>query len=351
MKKLLIIIILLYCKNIVMGQTALPTRKIQRAPKVAVVNNIEGSEAAKMAMVFLDSLRQQNSNGALEFTQRNASLAEMQALSNALKKKFDSVGLAKKNYTDSINKSNTPGHSYIATIYGLGNISNSQSGSSITPSANIFADIFPLNKKEDLKISLGYNLGVNVDSTKLDSVQLSGLFFPDQSKSGFISRVGYNLIPLLCPKIDSIGGTDSGYQVKSMLEPYLCYNYYKMNIQGKVSDSSKIQTATWMFGLNMSRQFSKGDNDFTISVSPYYKLTTITNGTFGLYKTIFQKSIDPAISPRTLRFLGVNSSLQLNKLLFSFIYEELLNKELKNTPIWGGYFTLRATVTGDFFHF
>jgi hypothetical protein len=351
MKKILIIIVLLYCKSIVIGQTALPTRKIQRAPKVAVVNNVESTDAAKIAIVILDSLYNKHANGVIDFTQKNTRLAELEGLSHALKIKFDSVGTDKKKYADSINKLNVPGHSYIATIYGLGNISNSRSGSGITPSANIFADIFPLNKKEDLKISLGYNLGVNVDSTKIDSAQLSGLFFPDQSKSGFISRVGYNLIPLLCHQIDSIGGTDSGYQVKSMLEPYISYNYYKMNIQGKVSDSSKIETSTWLFGLNMSRQFSKGDNDFTISVSPYYKLTTITNGTFGLYKTIFQKSIDPAISPRTLRFLGVNSSLQLNKLLFSFIYEGLLNKELKNTAIWGGYFTLRATVTGDFFRF
>ena len=230
------------------------------------------------------------------------------------------------------------------TLYGLGNISSTLSGDGIKPSANILADILPFDRK--LKLTLAYNLATELDSTRIDSIQLSNLFMLDNSRSGFFARVGYNLL-----KSDNDIRIDrpGGYTIFNSIEPFIEYDYFKLNIKSAHKDSSKIQTSSLVMGCNFSRFFKKEENFYGIAISPFFKITGISDATVGLYRSLFKNTIEPQKNPNTFYFWGVNTSMQINRFVFTFIYNRLLNESLRNTPIWGGQFTLRATVSGDFF--
>ncbi|MEO6722832.1 MAG: hypothetical protein ABIN67_20865 [Ferruginibacter sp.] len=229
-------------------------------------------------------------------------------------------------------------------IQGLGNIAGSQNGSSLSPSASVNAKILFL-KNKNAKFYLGYNLGQEIDSTKLDSIKLANLFLPDRSKSGFSGRIEYNILSIFkcCQGSESEGD----YNFDTELSPFIEYNYNKINIKGTVEDSSKIQTSSWIYGFNFSRAINTNDNTFGVQISPYIKTVKVTAGTSSTYSSIFTPTLKGIKPPEKLSFAGITIGLQINRFLFSFDYQSLLTKTVEKTPLHGGVFTLRATVTGD----
>ena len=240
---------------------------------------------------------------------------------------------------------------YRAQIAGLGNFAASQSGSQISPSANIFATVLPYNSP-NLKLNFLFNIGVNTDSSNIDSVKLGTIFFPDKSRVGFGLRVSYDLFPLIKNRFKSedisFDTDNDGYIIRDNLEPYVEYNYSKINFRNTNADSSNLQTSTLLVGLAYTHSWEKGDNTIGFIITPYFRSVKVTDGTYTLYKKMFDPVVKDQNSPQSVKFLGINTSLQVNRFLFSFIYESLKTKALSNTPLDGGVFTVKATVSGDF---
>lgn len=237
-----------------------------------------------------------------------------------------------------------------AQISGLGNISASQQGEAISPSASIYATLYPY-KSPNLKFNFLFNLGVNGDSSNIDSLKLGSLFFPDKTKTGFGFRISYDFFSLIKNKFKNdkvyIHLDEAGYQMNDHLEPYIEYNYSKFNFRNSNADSSNLQTGTLLIGLSYTHTWEKDDNIIGFIITPYYRTVKVTDGTYGLYKKIFDPTVTADKNRQQVNFLGINTSLQINRFLFSFIYESLKTKSLKDTPLSGGVFTIKATVTGD----
>lgn len=241
-------------------------------------------------------------------------------------------------------------------IDGLGNFSSTQNGGSIDPSANIYAKIIPVPNDPNFKFFLGYNLGAEIDSSKIDSIKLGSLFLPSKGRSGYLARIEYDILPLLrkiSPKIpdedeDAKKEEQKKYKYITELNPFIEYNYHKINIKDAIEDSSRIQTSTWIVGINFNHSMIKDKNIIGLQITPFYKWATVTDGTLGTYRTIFRNTLKGEDSPQTVKFLGLNLGLQINRFLFSFIFEDLKTKSLKSTPLHGGVYTLKATVIGDF---
>lgn len=242
---------------------------------------------------------------------------------------------------------------YRAQIAGLGNFVASQSGDQISPSANIFATLLPFNSPF-FKLNFLYNIGVNADSSNIDSVKLGTIFFPDRSRTGFGFRVSYDFFPLLRSSIRKedmkfdVEPDRDGYIKRDNLEPFIEYSYNKINFRKTHADSSNLQTSTIMLGLAYTRSWEKADNTIGFIITPYFRSVKVTDGTYSLYKKMFAPTIKTDNNPQTVSFIGINTSLQINRFLFSFIYESLQTKALSNTPLDGGVFTVKATVTGEF---
>lgn len=242
--------------------------------------------------------------------------------------------------------------SYVAEIDGLGNISNSQNGQGLSPSANIFVGIKPIPDHPVFKIYAGFNLGSNLDSTNLDSIKLGKLFLPDRGQYGFLGRIEYDMLSLIKTKIKSKGSVEkeNGYQFSTQLNLFIEYNFNKINIKQAVEDSSSIQTSTWIKGINFSWISEKENNSIGLQVAGFHKTVVLTDGTLGVYRNIFDKTLKKQ-SPSKVNFLGLSVGLQINRFLFSFIIEDLQGNYLKESPLWGGVYTLKATVAGDFWKF
>ena len=240
-------------------------------------------------------------------------------------------------------------------INGLGNIAASQNGSALNPSANIYAKFLPFRHNPFGQFYLGYNLGSNLDSTNIDSLRLGNLFLPDRNKSAYIVRFEQNVLPYL----RILFGKDSsntwentpdsdGYIIRTQISPFVEYNFNRINFRGSKEDSSKIQSNTWMFGINIVRTIEKNNNTVAIQVSPYIKTVAVTDNTYSLYSKIFSPGLGGTSPPRHVNFLGLILGLQINRFQFSFVIDDTRNKELKGTALYGGVYTLRATVIGDF---
>lgn len=235
-------------------------------------------------------------------------------------------------------------------IEGLGNFTNSQNGSQLSPSANVFALLRPLPSNGNLKFYLGFNLGSEIDSSKIDSIKLAGLFLPDRGKSGYLARAEFNILSIFNSGYSEEGdeGGKPKYKFVTEINPFIEYNYHKINIKEAAEDSSRIQTSTWIIGLNFAHIIQVKENSIGLQFTPFWKQVTVTDGTVGLYREIFRPALKGANSPQTVNFLGLSIGLQVNRFLFSFVFEDLKTKSLANTPLFGGVYTLRASVTGEF---
>lgn len=229
-------------------------------------------------------------------------------------------------------------------ISGLGSVANSQNGEGLSPSANILTKLLPIPKNPNYKFYLGFNLGVDLDSTKIDSLKLGNLFLPDRGKAGYSFRAEYNILGELKKGFYK----NANYIFNTELNPFIEYNYNKINIEAAKEDSSRIQTSTWLIGLNFVHTLIRNDNEISFQASAFHKRVIITDGTLTTYRKIFDPIILNSSSPQRVNFLGMILGLQINRFQFSFVLEDLKSKKLENTPIYGGVYTVRATIIGDF---
>ncbi len=239
-------------------------------------------------------------------------------------------------------------NNYRVAIEGLGNISSTQNGQGLNPSANVFIQMLPIRNDPKFKFYVGFNLGSELDSAKADSIKLASLFLPDRGKSGYIFRLEYNFMPLIKNLFNIIEheATDD-YVFNTELNPFIEYNFHKINIKGAIEDSSSIESSTWILGLNFSHEIKiKKDNKVGLIVQPFWKFLTITDGTVNVYRNLFSKTLNGE-SPQNVSFFGLSLGVQINRFQFSFVFEDLKTQSLTNTPLWGGVYTLRATVIGE----
>ena len=246
----------------------------------------------------------------------------------------------------------------IVKFSGLGSISNTIEKTEVDPSANIgVQSAFGFHRRGSLYIT--YNLGSQIDSTTIDSLKLSSLFFPDKSKNGFTLGLSYNILKesfmnfLRLHTIEDIGLIESDpkkYYYFS-LEPFIEYSYLKKNIKDKALLTPRIETSTWLLGLRFGGFATIGSNSFGGQINTYYKAVNLTDATYETYNTIFKSQNNNKDLPHGNSLLGVNFNVQINKIILGFTYEELLTKRVTNTDIYGGVFILKATVGADFFEF
>jgi hypothetical protein len=248
-------------------------------------------------------------------------------------------------------------------ISGLGSISStSDQIKNVDPAANIGCNI-SLQKYRAWTFYLNYNIGTNIDTTSKDSLSLPGIFFPDKSKSGFTAGLSFDIFRIfnLCYKKDSgiptlrnvrkIDDSDSKFYYYT-LEPYFEYSYTRRTLK---QDSSiiipRIETSTEILGLKLTGNIVLDKNSFAIALNPYLKFVNITDATFNTYNGLFLTKNNNVQLPHSVRFLGLNINLQINKTILGFTYEDLLNKKIFDNNVWGGVFTLKAVIAADFFNF
>jgi hypothetical protein len=238
-------------------------------------------------------------------------------------------------------------------ISGLG---TTQLTTNLSGSLNAQINICP-TKNKAWSFLLNFNFGSSKDTMSLKDLSLSKIFFPDNSSFGFTGGVGLDVFALCGPRIHSIkhaciGEDEENYQYFSFT-PMIEYLYRKINISDlKRSDSlslvPRIETNTWLFEIEFGSHWEISNNLLNITISPYAKYQTITQGTDSTYQYIFKSNNGGKQLSRFIWSEGVNFTAQIGKVQLSFIYDHVSPKIIKEPELTGGTFIMKATLAADF---
>lgn len=248
-------------------------------------------------------------------------------------------------------------------LNGLGNIASRTAGDGIDPSANVNIE-YNLGKYKNSLLSLGFNLGNQLDSSYIDSVGLADIFYPDRSRIGFTGVYALDLFRInFSDKFSFRDNTSNMTNVATegdsnekfhywSLSPTIEYSYQRRNfVEMDSIEVNRVQTSTWVFGLRLWHKKHIKDNVFGFTVYPYYKKILVTDGTLDTYRLIFNEDNGGKELTQHATILGVSLGALVNDILISFNYEELLTEQISNKDVGGGVFIIKASIAAEFFGF
>ena len=247
-------------------------------------------------------------------------------------------------------------------ISGIGSASSSNSGK-LDPSFNPSGD-FTFSQKKLWRAFFLVNVGADIDSSKIDSLQLASFFFPDKSKSGFslgfyfdlfkIKKIG-ELLKATSNSLKVFKWTDDKKNPEKYFfmefEPGIEYSYLRKNIRNNDAPDFRVQTSNWIAGLKFSANMVLPEINFGIQIFPYYKWVTVTDGTYENFNKYFNKYNNNMDIPQTNRFFGLNISLNFKQFIIGFNFEDYKGNAITTTDVFGGVYTIKASVSADILTF
>lgn len=270
-------------------------------------------------------------------------------------------------------------------ISGIGSLTQVSDSADNGASANIMAEFnfldvktkrsspapYDLNKL--LKFYMNFNINATLETTQRDSIRLSDIFFQDKSKVGFAMGLSTDLMRLGTAKKDWKYSMDKVHSLDAndkfdyfRLEPVIEYSYARWNLRSTtilpstdsltmpdtIPISDRIQTSQLNVGLRLWYTLHSGNNTFGFLIYPHLRAQTVTDATMPVFENLFAQQATTEVVPQSLTFFGLTAGLQINKVQFTFTYNELLQQVLINDrDVSGGVFQLKVSVISDFLDF
>lgn len=265
-------------------------------------------------------------------------------------------------------------------ISGIGSLSQITDSADNGASANILAEFnlldFKVNQvpmKNMLRLYLNFNVNAELNTTDRDSLRLSDIYFPDRSSVGFGAGVSTDLWRYIAAWNSGTYSVDKVHRLDNndkhdyfRMEPVIEYSYSRWNLRSQyilnLGDSllppdtvlsiDRIQTSQWNVGVRCWYTMSSGDNVFGFLLYPHVRWQTVTDATLPVYIDLFRSKSATDVTPQSLSFMGMTIGLQINKVQFTFTYNELAQQVLINDrDVSGGVFLIKVTVVSDFLQF
>lgn len=189
---------------------------------------------------------------------------------------------------------------------------------------------------------LSYNLGANISKTHMDSISVSSFLFPDVANSVFMGSIAFDISEWYFDGVEKIRSETnlSHWIVKGE------WSFQHRNVSNDSAVISKFDLGTIGAGAQYKWIYVTPKYRSAFSLGLYYTYFGITKNTKVDFKKIYGIA---GHTPINYHGYGLESSMQINDLIFSFRFADILSGP--GTRFNGISYTIGAKFVGDIFSF